>query len=125
MMQRMVLLVTLGLLFATSAVAADATLEGSADFESTHRGGATTKGKLFGLGKRIRTESEARGTSMTMIMDTEAQKMWMLVGPSCMEQSLAEGLLTERAALADIFASADYAEGLRAFAERRAPVFAE
>ena len=42
-----------------------------------------------------------------------------------MEQSLSEGLLTERAALAEIFASADYAEGLRAFAERRTPVFAE
>jgi enoyl-CoA hydratase/carnithine racemase len=40
-----------------------------------------------------------------------------------MEQSLAEGLLTEHAALAEILASADYAEGLRAFAERRAPVF--
>ena len=42
-----------------------------------------------------------------------------------MEQPLKEGLLTERSALAEIFASADYAEGLRAFAERRAPVFAE
>ena len=42
-----------------------------------------------------------------------------------MEQNLGEGLLTERAALAEILASADYAEGLRAFAERRAPVFAE
>jgi enoyl-CoA hydratase len=42
-----------------------------------------------------------------------------------MEQPLKEGLATERAALAEIFASADYAEGLRAFAERRAPVFAE
>jgi enoyl-CoA hydratase/carnithine racemase len=42
-----------------------------------------------------------------------------------MEQPLAAGLLTERAALADIFASADYAEGLAAFAERRPPVFAE
>jgi enoyl-CoA hydratase/carnithine racemase len=42
-----------------------------------------------------------------------------------MEQPLAEGLLTERAALADVLASADYAEGLRAFAERRTPVFAE
>jgi enoyl-CoA hydratase/carnithine racemase len=42
-----------------------------------------------------------------------------------MEQSLADGLQTERAALADIFGSADYAEGLAAFAERRAPIFAE
>jgi enoyl-CoA hydratase/carnithine racemase len=42
-----------------------------------------------------------------------------------MEQPLAEGLLTERAALADVLASADYTEGLRAFAERRTPVFAE
>jgi enoyl-CoA hydratase/carnithine racemase len=42
-----------------------------------------------------------------------------------MEQPLADGLLTERAALADILASADYAEGLRAFAERRTPVFAD
>jgi len=42
-----------------------------------------------------------------------------------MEQSLSEALLTERAALAEIFASPDYAEGLLAFAERRAPVFAE
>ncbi len=44
---------------------------------------------------------------------------------SGMEQNLADGLMTERAALAEVFASADYAEGLRAFAERRAPVFAE
>jgi enoyl-CoA hydratase/carnithine racemase len=44
---------------------------------------------------------------------------------SGMEQPLADGLLTERAALADILASADYAEGLRAFAERRTPVFAD
>ena len=42
-----------------------------------------------------------------------------------MEQSLANGLQTEREALADVFASADYAEGLRAFAERRAPNFAD
>jgi enoyl-CoA hydratase/carnithine racemase len=42
-----------------------------------------------------------------------------------MEQPLREGLLTERSALAEIFASADYAEGLRAFAERRVPVFAD
>ena len=42
-----------------------------------------------------------------------------------MEQALSDGLLTERSALADILASADYAEGLAAFAERRPPVFAE
>jgi enoyl-CoA hydratase/carnithine racemase len=42
-----------------------------------------------------------------------------------MEQKLVDGLQTERAALAEILASADYAEGLRAFAERRIPVFAE
>jgi hypothetical protein len=40
-------------------------------------------------------------------------------------QSLSEGLLTERAALADVLTSADDAEGLCAFAERRAAVFAE
>ena len=41
------------------------------------------------------------------------------------EQSLADGLQTERAALVEVFASPDYAEGLRAFAERRAPNFAD
>jgi enoyl-CoA hydratase/carnithine racemase len=42
-----------------------------------------------------------------------------------MAQSLSDALRTEGAAVAEIFASADYAEGLRAFAERRPPVFAE
>lgn len=40
-----------------------------------------------------------------------------------LEVSLAEGLAMERAALPEIFTSADYAEGLAAFAERRAPKF--
>ena len=39
------------------------------------------------------------------------------------ELPLAEGLQAERAALAQIVASNDYAEGLAAFAERRAPLF--
>lgn len=38
---------------------------------------------------------------------------------------LADGLALERAALPGLFASADYAEGLAAFAERRPPVFAD
>jgi enoyl-CoA hydratase/carnithine racemase len=38
---------------------------------------------------------------------------------------LAEGLALERAALPDILGSADYAEGLAAFSERRAPCFRE
>ena len=42
-----------------------------------------------------------------------------------MGQSLPEGLSTEREAVAEVLASADYAEGLLAFAERRAPVFVE
>jgi len=41
------------------------------------------------------------------------------------ELPLAEGLALERAALPGIFASADYAEGLAAFAEKRAPRFTE
>jgi enoyl-CoA hydratase/carnithine racemase len=41
------------------------------------------------------------------------------------EGSLADGLRLERDALAEVFASADYAEGLRAFAERRPPNFAD
>jgi len=40
-----------------------------------------------------------------------------------MATSLDEGLVPERAALAEVFASADYAEGLQAFGERRVPVF--
>ena len=39
------------------------------------------------------------------------------------ERPLAEGLAVEGAALAEIFASDDYAEGLAAFAERRPPAF--
>ena len=39
------------------------------------------------------------------------------------EGTLAEGLALERAALRDILSSADYAEGLAAFAEKRAPRF--
>jgi enoyl-CoA hydratase/carnithine racemase len=39
------------------------------------------------------------------------------------ERPLAEALGLERAALRDIFGSADYAEGLAAFAERRPPKF--
>jgi enoyl-CoA hydratase/carnithine racemase len=42
-----------------------------------------------------------------------------------MEQSLAEALQTERDAVVEVLASADYAEGLSAFAERRAPVFVD
>jgi enoyl-CoA hydratase/carnithine racemase len=38
---------------------------------------------------------------------------------------LADGLAQERAALQDVFNSADYAEGLAAFAERRPPIFAD
>lgn len=40
-----------------------------------------------------------------------------------LEMPLAEGLRVERAAVAGIFASSDYAEGLAAFAERRPPHF--
>jgi len=40
-----------------------------------------------------------------------------------MEMSLAEGLELEREAIVEILASADYKEGLAAFAERRAPRF--
>jgi enoyl-CoA hydratase/carnithine racemase len=39
------------------------------------------------------------------------------------EMPLADGLAREREALLDVFDSADYAEGLAAFAERRPPVF--
>jgi enoyl-CoA hydratase/carnithine racemase len=42
-----------------------------------------------------------------------------------LERSLADGLRLERDALTEVFASADYAEGLQAFAERRAPNFAD
>lgn len=41
-----------------------------------------------------------------------------------MEMSLADGLKRERQALGTILSSADYAEGLAAFAERRPPLFA-
>ncbi len=44
---------------------------------------------------------------------------------SGLEKPLAEGLELERLALANIFASADYAEGLAAFAQKRAPRFAD
>ena len=42
-----------------------------------------------------------------------------------LECSLADGLAHERAALQQIFASPDYAEGLAAFAEKRQPQFAQ
>ena len=40
-----------------------------------------------------------------------------------MQKSLADGLEGERIALTKILASADYAEGLAAFAEKRTPKF--
>jgi enoyl-CoA hydratase/carnithine racemase len=40
------------------------------------------------------------------------------------EGSLADGLAQERVALHQVLASADYAEGLAAFAEKRQPQFA-
>jgi enoyl-CoA hydratase/carnithine racemase len=42
-----------------------------------------------------------------------------------LQGNLADGLQLERDALTEVFASADYAEGLRAFAERRPPNFAD
>jgi len=87
-MKQVILTVGLGFVLASSAIAANATIDGSADFESAHRGGATTKGKLYGLGKMIRTESDVRGTKIIMIMDTEARKMWMLLATSCVEENL-------------------------------------
>ncbi len=42
-----------------------------------------------------------------------------------MERKLAEGLALERAALQQVLASADYAEGLAAFAEKRSPRFGQ
>jgi len=42
-----------------------------------------------------------------------------------MERTLAEGLALERAALQQVLASADYAEGLAAFAEKRSPRFGQ
>ncbi len=42
-----------------------------------------------------------------------------------MEQTLADGLALERAALQQVLASADYAEGLAAFADKRSPQFGQ
>jgi len=40
-----------------------------------------------------------------------------------LDYSLADGLELERVAVSEVLASEDYAEGLAAFAEKRAPVF--
>jgi enoyl-CoA hydratase/carnithine racemase len=54
-----------------------------------------------------------------------ASRMLKHVVRTGMQQSLADGLQTEREAVVEVLASADYAEGLQAFAERRTPVFAD
>jgi enoyl-CoA hydratase/carnithine racemase len=51
-----------------------------------------------------------------------ARMVKRLVGHG-IEMPLADGLAREREALREVFDSADYAEGLAAFAERRPPVF--
>ncbi len=84
-MKQVIPIVSFALLLATSASAADVMADGSADFETTHRGGGSTRGTIFRLGKRIRTNSSVPGVAV--IMDTDAKKMW-LISRACLEQNL-------------------------------------
>lgn len=76
---------------ASLALAAGVEIDGSADFETVHQGAPPLAGKLYALGKKIRSDSSPRGKSVTVIMDAEAKKMLLIASPTaCMEQSLSD-----------------------------------
>ena len=83
----------LGIAFlsASLAHAAGVEINGSADFETAHRGAAPTTGKIYALGKRIRSDSSHGAKPITVIMDSDAKKMWLIPSPTtCIEQSLSD-----------------------------------
>lgn len=73
-------------------------------------------------------ELEARAHSLAMLLASRSARGLATIkrlATQGMEMSLAAGLELERSVLPDVLGSADYAEGLAAFAEKRAPRFTE
>ena len=87
-MRRIISFLALAVMFSDAALAAAPALEGSADFETVRQGLISTSGKLYARGKKIRTDTEARGMKTSMIMETENRKVWVIAGDNCLQHDL-------------------------------------